>query len=84
MVYWCCLGSHLGPIKEAERLIRDANDYKNVTFHENILQKLAGASNKLFQNLEFKGKICDKQPNYFAYEYKKATNLGKLWVLPKN
>ena len=48
-----------------------------------MLQDLVGTSNKLFQNLKSKGKISDKQLKYFTYEYKKATNLGKLYLLPK-
>ena len=33
--------------------------------------------------MKSKGKISDKQLKYFTYEYKKATNLGKLYLLPK-
>ena len=28
-------------------------------------------------------KIADTSFKYFAYEYKKATNIGKLYLLPK-
>ena len=64
-------------VMEAEKQLSDANVY------EKMLQDLVGTSNKLFQNLKSKGKISDKQLKYFTYEYKKATNLGKLYLLPK-
>ena len=38
----------------------------------------------LSQNLKLKRKISDEQLNYFTYEYKKATNLCKLYLLPKS
>ena len=37
----------------------------------------------LFQNLTFKGKISVKQLKYFTYDYNKAANSGKLYLLPK-
>ena len=70
-------------VMEAEKQLSDTNVYKDVSFNENMSQDLVGTSNKLFQNLKSKGKICDKQLKYFTYEYKKATNLGKLYLLPK-
>ena len=70
-------------VMEAEIQLSDANVYKDVSFNEKMLQDLVGTSNKLFQNLKSKGKISDKQLKYFTYEYKKATNLGKLYLLPK-
>ena len=42
-----------------------------------------GTSNQLFQNRKSKGKISDKQLKYFTYAYKKVSNLGKLYLLPK-
>ena len=45
-----------------------------------------GTSNQVFQNLKSKGInsfISDKQLKYFTYEYKKVSNLGKLYLLPK-
>ena len=68
-------------VMEAEKQLSDANIYKDVSFNEKMLQDLVGTSNKLFQNLKSKGKISDKQLKYFTYEYKKATNLGKLYLL---
>ena len=70
-------------ILEAEKQISDANVYKDVSFNKKNLQELVGTSNQLFQNLKSKGKISDKQLKYFTYEYKKVSNLGKLYLLPK-
>ena len=70
-------------IKEAEKQLNDTNVYTDVCFNEKLLQELVGTSNKLFQNLKAKGKIGDKELKYFTYQYKKVTNLGKLYLLPK-
>ena len=70
-------------ILDAEKQFSDANVYKDVSFNWNILQELVGTSNQLFQNLKSKEKISDKQLKYFTYEYKKVSNLGKLYLLPK-
>lgn len=42
-----------------------------------------GTRNQLFQSLKSKGKIVDRQLEYFMYEYKKVVNLEKLNLLPK-
>ena len=70
-------------ILEAEKLLSDANVYKDAFFNEKNLHELVGTSNQLFQNLKSKGKISDKQLKYFTYEYKKVSNLGKLYILAK-
>ena len=38
---------------------------------------------KLFRNLNNKGEIPEKELKYFTTDFKKATNLGKLHLLPK-
>ena len=70
-------------IKEAEKQLNDTNVYKDVYFKDKLLKELVRTSNKLFQNLKAKGKISDKQLKYFTYQYKKVSNLGKLYLLPK-
>ena len=40
-------------------------------------------SNKMFLNLKRKGSISEKEMEYFVYDYKNASNLGKLYFLPK-
>ena len=37
----------------------------------------------MFSRLRRKGFITEKQLKYFTYEYKKVTNFGKLYLLPK-
>ena len=37
----------------------------------------------MFKNLRRKGVILEKELKYFSFKYKKATNLGKLFLLPK-
>ena len=70
-------------IAEAEKQLSDENIYKDINFKDKILQELADNSNKLFGNLKTKGSITEKELKYFTVEFKKATNLGKLYLLPK-
>ena len=70
-------------VLEAEKQLSDPSVYRDVSNSENILPKLSEASNKLFSSLRRKGFITEKQLKYFTYEYKKATNFGKLYLLPK-
>ena len=37
----------------------------------------------MFNRLIRRGFLTEKQTKYFTYEFKKATNFGKLYVLPK-
>ena len=39
-------------------------------------------SNKIIQGLSKKKYISEKELKYFNYNYKNATNLGKLYFLP--
>ena len=68
-------------IAEAERQLGDVTVYEDVNFKEKMLQDLAETSNKLFRNLKSKGGITEKQLKYFTIDFKKATNLGKLYLL---
>ena len=70
-------------VLEAEKQLSDPSVYRDVSNSENILPKLSEASNKMFSSLRRKGFITEKQLKYFTYEYKKATNFGKLYLLPK-
>ena len=70
-------------IAEAERQLGDVTVYKDVDFKEKILQGLAEISNKLFRNLKNKGGITEKELKYFTINFKRTTNLGKLYMLPK-
>ena len=46
-------------------------------------QSLAEMSNKLFSGLKKKGYFTENQLKYFSYGYRKVTNFGKLYFLPK-
>ena len=70
-------------IAEAERQLADVTVYKDVNFKEKLLQDLAEISNKLFRNLKNKGGVTEREFKYFTIDYKKATNLDKLYLLPK-
>ena len=48
-----------------------------------MLSNLVDTSNKFVRGLKTKGFISEKELKYFTYEYKKACNLGKMYLLPK-
>ena len=79
MVIW----DKLDYLMEAEKQLKDRKVYQQVRFSENILTNLVEKSNTMFKNLRRKGVISEKELKYFSFEYKKATNLGKLYLLPK-
>ena len=70
-------------IAEAENQLNNKSVYKNVIFKEKILQDLAETSTNIFKSLRGKGKMTGKQLKYFTFAHKKATNLGKMYLLPK-
>ena len=70
-------------LKQAEKHLNDTNIYKDICFNKKLLQEIVAACDKLFQNLKAKGKISNKHLKDFAYQYKKVTNLGKFYLLPK-
>ena len=37
----------------------------------------------MFNSLKRRGFLTERQIKYFTYEFKKATNFGKLYLLPK-
>ena len=37
----------------------------------------------LFKSLKASGIISEKELQYFTYNYKKTTNLGQMYLLPK-
>ena len=68
---------------ETERQLSDTKVYRDVSKTGNILSKLSETSNKMFSSLKRRGFLTEKQMKYFTYEFKKATNFGKLYLLPK-
>ena len=70
-------------LMEAEKQLSDKNVYKEVKFNEKLIQDLTKTSNKIFRNLRNGGFITDKELKYFSFNHKRASNLGKLYLLPK-
>ena len=69
---------------EAERQLSDTKIFfRDVSNTENILSKLPETSNRMFSSLKRRSFLIEKQMKYFTYEFKKATNFGKLYPLPK-
>ena len=66
-------------IAEAEKQLNNKSAFK-----EKFLQDLAEKSNNIFKSLRGKGKITEKQLKYFTIAHKKATNLGKMYLLPSD
>ena len=69
--------------KEAENQLKDNTVYKDVNFKETMLSDLVDKSNKLFKSLHSCKCITEKELKHFSYQFKKTTNLGKLYLLPK-
>ena len=76
-------------LQEASRQLQDQNIYedenamKKFIFNENIITDQVAKSNKIFKRLCSHKLISEKELKYFTYNFKKATNLGKLYFLPK-
>ena len=70
-------------IKEAEKQLVDKSVYQKVNFKGNLLCELVDKNNSSFKELKRVGCISDKSLKSFSYEFKKATNLGKFYLLPK-
>ena len=70
-------------LKEAERQLSDSSIYKEVKGTEKDLVDLVDKSNKIFANLERRNIIQEKEKNYFRFNFKKDTNVGKFSLLPK-
>ena len=72
-------------LKVAERQLIDSIVYMEVKITEEDLVDLVDKSNKIFANLErrLRNIIQEKEKNYFKFNFKKATNVGKFYLLPK-
>ena len=57
--------------------------YQKAKFKEKLLCELVDKSSSSFKELKRMGCILDKTLKYFTYEFKKTTNLGKFYLLPK-
>ena len=79
MVVWC----RDDYIKEANKQLEDKTVYKDIDFKEAILLDLVDKSNRIFKSLYTRKFMTEKELKYFSYDFKKTTDLGKLYVLPK-
>ena len=68
-------------LAEAENQLSDKDVYQQVSFKEINLIDLLEIGNRFFRGLKLEGHISEKKMKYFMYEYKKVTNLGKLYLL---
>ena len=48
-----------------------------------MMSSLVNTSNKFFRGLKMKGFMVRKELKYFTYQYKKACDLEKMYLLPK-
>ena len=67
-------------LRGAEKQLSDKNVYQEFHFK---LSNLVDTSNSFFRGLKTKGFIAEKELNYFTFDYKKACNLGKMYLLLK-
>ena len=70
-------------LAEAENHLNDSSTYQDAKFRDDDLVKLVEQSNKMFQKLLSKQNISSSEYKYFCYNYKRAANLGKMYLLPK-
>ena len=70
-------------LKGAKKQLGDKSTYLETKVIEKDLVDLVEQSNKMFENLQRKSVIQEREENYFKFNFKKATNLGKLYLLPK-
>ena len=57
---------------------------KKLELQKKIKLNWCKKSNNLFSNLMRKNVITEDENNYFRINFKKATNLGKLYLLPRS
>ena len=69
----CTIHPHIQSIQLKNELV-----YKKVMLCDLVI-KIIG----FFKDLRCSGCVTEKELKYFSYEYKKITNLGKLYLLPK-
>ena len=72
-----------GYIAEADRQLNDNETYERSSLKDVDLVKLVEKSNIIFQSLRKRKLITEEELKYFTYKYKKVTNFGKMYLLPK-
>ena len=68
---------------EAEKQLQDGDIFEDTDFKESDLVNLVEKSNTMFQSLRKKNLITEKELKYFCCQYKKFTNFGNMYLLPK-
>ena len=79
MVVW----DRTDDLKEAERQLSNEKTYEEIRITEKDQVELMEKSNILFSNLRRKNVIAENENNYFRFNFEKATNLRKPYLLPK-
>ena len=70
-------------LKVTERQLSDEKPYEEIRITEKDQVELVEKSNNLFSNLRRRNVITENENKYFRFNFKKVTNLGKLYLLPK-
>ena len=69
-------------LTEAERQLSDEKTYEEIEITEKDQVESVEKGNNLFSNLTRKNVITENVNNYFRFNFEKAINLGKLYLLP--
>ena len=67
-------------VMEAEEQLNDSKVYRNISDSKDLIPKLTEKSNKIFESLKRIGFVSEKQLKYFRFDFKKACNLGTLYL----
>ena len=70
-------------IADADRQFKDNETYEGSSLKAEDLVKLVEKSKSIFQSLRKKELITEEELQYLTYKYKKTTNFGKMYLLPK-
>ena len=70
-------------LKEADTQLIDNKIYRDVKYTKNMLSSIVDKNNKIFQGLSKTKHISEKELEQFTSNNKNATELGKLYLLPK-
>ena len=70
-------------LSEAEEQFSGTNTYKKVQLPEKKQTKLVEKRNNMFEELKKKKVITEREKKHFKFNFKKATNVGNLYLPPK-
>ena len=83
MVIYRSVGQARLLVSEAEEQFSGTNTYKKVQLPEKKQTKLVEKSNSMFEELKKKKVITEREKKHFKFNFKKATNVGNLYLPPK-